>query len=634
MISVISNHVFGLKGGFIGVDIFFVISGYVISMLLFKKLSTDSFSLIEFYHHRVVRIIPPLFFVSIFIYVSMKTLLWDIDDYDFLKESFYYQAFFMQNFFFSESSANYFQGLISAKFNLHLWSLAVEEQFYILYPLVFVISYKYWGTIFVKILLLMFLVSSLIFMISSNLDAVIYEKILYNTQRLEVMNFDAIRYYMLPSRIFELLLGGGAFLITLRINQLIDNKVLYIKYNIIPLLSSLCLIAIMASVFSIDETMKWPSVVTLIPILATSVLLILIHLFGGDALPITSKNLVLSLIGKASYSLYLWHWPILSVLIYINSDFGESKEDYLIYFAIVAVFTSLTYLVVEKNRNFINKKYSFIILMVFMVFMIFISNENRKEEDFPHQIKTILETGKYASPCDVCARDDNRSKKFFVLWGDSHSQSLIKTLEQVSKNQNVNIIQIRGSLNDNHEKLFEMSHDKNYIGVILASRWSMYAVGFPNDEPEETGERFLTLNGSKAKDTVEALYYYKKHMNRLVMGLSHAPILIFKQVPRYSFMPVKETIIDFLGYRLRDLPVKNISDYRKDNEVVNSIFSNIKNKNVEFIDPAETLCNATECFWKEEFDLLYKDDDHLSVLGAEKFMYQLEESILKFKNRN
>jgi peptidoglycan/LPS O-acetylase OafA/YrhL len=635
VLGVVANHAMGLNGGFLGVDIFFVVSGYVITLLLLKEVSQGEFSFCDFYHHRIARIIPPLLIVSLFIYICTDLLFWIPEDYEFVTRSFAYQALFVQNIFFAERAADYFQGLTTAKLNLHLWSLAVEEQFYIIYPFFFLVSYKYRNRRWMQFLILFALAFSLVLLTGffENNVAAPLAKILQFP--LAEVNAKAMRYYLLPTRAWELLLGAMSCIIAWRLHTIIQNRRLSFSQDPIQMLSMLCFTAIMVSMILVKETMAWPNHLAFIPLVSTGILLILFSLFGDNALYSSCNNSFLSLIGRSSYSLYLWHWPILGILIYTNSDFGGSFLDYVVYAGLISLFTAFTYLAIEKPRKYIKKYQSTFVLLVFVCFSLYVGSKSRSPEDFPKDIKSIIETGSYAEKCYTCTHDPNG--EFIVLWGDSHSQMLLNSVRKSATDLGLELVHIRGSLADQHTRLLHLTKKPGYRGALLAARWSMYAVGFPADDPEEKGDRFLVLNGKKAENSSEATVFFKAHLTRLLSIFpSNKPVMIVKEVPRYSFMPKKEAIMENIGLRLRPLPVKTLQAHKDEQQVMSEIFNDAANnfRNVELAEPAKLLCKNEKCMWRDGWSLLYKDDDHLSIYGAEWLQPLFQPFMLSVRHDN
>lgn len=634
VLGVVANHAAGLSGGFLGVDVFFVISGYVITLLLLKEVSQGDFSLGDFYHRRIARIIPPLLIVSIFIYLCARFIFWLPEDYGFIKQSFLYQATFAQNIFFAEKSADYFQGLTTAKLNLHFWSIAVEEQFYIIYPFLFLFAYSYRNNSWIRFFIFLVLIASLL-LVTGFFEKYIVPVLGYIFQLLpQETSANGMRYYLLPTRAWELFLGATTCILAWRLHSKILSGGLRFSQSWVRALAASSLAVIVVSMVLINETMAWPNAATLFPVIATSILLTLITLFGASALPWYCSNSVFAAVGRSSYSLYLWHWPLLGVLIYTNSDYGRSALDYAFYLALVALFTSATYLAIEKTRRHISKWQSAIILLFFVGFSVYVGVEKRANDSFPDDVKLIIETSAYADKCNSCLQEP--SGEFVILWGDSHSQMLVNVVEKSAAKNGLALVHIRGSLADQHVELLNLTRKPTYKGTILASRWSMYAVGFPPDEPEEKGDRYLVLNGKKATNSAEATEFFKAHLKRLLTALpENQPILIFKEVPRYPFMPQKEALMEWAGFRLRPLPVKSRQTHIDEQRTTSEIFSNVVSnfKNLQLIDPAELLCAKQGCIWRDGWNLLYKDDDHLSVYGAETFQAIFNDIMLDLEQK-
>lgn len=616
--GVIANHAGNVRGGFLGVDVFFVISGYVITLLLLGGLSKGDFSLWDFYYRRIIRIIPPLLVVSAAVFLASWFLFFLPEDSEFIRESFFFQSFFAQNFFFVARSADYFQGLATAKLNLHTWSLAVEEQFYLVYPIVFLMLYQFrhsrwlpWviGTVFIASLLLLThvyeasIVPALARLLSSDLTG----NALWGA-----------RYYLIFTRAWELLLGALTCMAAYRVHTHGTMGRFHMSAVLVKMCSMLSLGLVILSFLYVKETMSWPSVLTLLPTLATATLLFLIHLYGPAALPSIVNVRPIHTVGRASYSLYLWHWPVLGVLIYTNSDFGISIIDYVVYFAVVACLTFITYLLVEKQRHRLSNWHAWMILFTFSGLSLAASQLEHRPTDMPKEIKTVLETGAYAEECRSC--DNIPSAPFIVLWGDSHSQMLVQTVEKASSKAGLQLVHVKGSLADDREGLIQLSNLPQFVGMIAASRWSMYAVGFPANEPEEKGTRYLALGGKTPGNGKEGRRNFQTHLQRFFSDFHGKPLLLVLEVPRYPFFPKKELIMEWAGYRLRPLPVKTLADHRMEQKETRSLIlqASAQYPSARIADPANVLCDGGTCIWHEGWQLLYKDDDHLSVHGAER----------------
>src|SRR6056300_379890 len=271
------------KGGFIGVDIFFVISGYLITSIILKELvTTGSFSFKHFYERRIRRILPALLFVMLVSLPFAWMCLLPISFVDFSK-SILYSLGFSSNFYFHYSGQQYGAESGLLKPFLHTWSLSVEEQFYILFPLILLITFKYFRKYLVHILIGGFVVS-------------------LGLAEWTSRNYPSVSFYFLHTRMWELLAGSILAYFEIINGKRGENKTL----NLI--LPTIGLLLIGHSILFFNDRMFHPSFYTLSPIIGVC---LIIWFSNKDELitKIFSTKLFVG-IGLISYSLYLWHYPI------------------------------------------------------------------------------------------------------------------------------------------------------------------------------------------------------------------------------------------------------------------------------------------------------------------------------------
>ena len=311
------------KGGFIGVDIFFVISGYLITSIILKELLiTGHFSFFNFYIRRVRRILPALLFViSVSILISYVVLL-PQNLIEFTK-SIMFSLGFSSNFYFYFSGQEYNGPNNLLLPFLHTWSLSVEEQYYILFPIVLLITFKYFKKNLIHIIILGFIISLSLADWTSR-------------------NYPSISFYFIHTRMWELLAGSilAYFEITKRHRS--QNNTLNL---ILPFIG---LILIVHSVIFFDDKMIHPSLYTLSPIIGVC----LIIWFSNENELITkilSTKLFLK-IGLISYSLYLWHYPIFAFYRSYASGLPIFNlfHDKILIFILVIFFSLFSYFFIEK----------------------------------------------------------------------------------------------------------------------------------------------------------------------------------------------------------------------------------------------------------------------------------------------
>ncbi|MEZ6853117.1 acyltransferase family protein [Halodesulfovibrio aestuarii] len=635
IIGVVGSHVSSLHGGFLGVDIFFVISGYVIMLSTLQHQENGTFSLASFYNRRIRRIIPPLLCASAFIYFATLFLFVDNKDFSFIIDSYKLQSFFLHNYYFVGKSLNYFQGLTEAKLNLHLWSIAVEEQFYVVFPLLLVLAtYKTKHNKFFAVLIGILSIFSIVIMLGGIGQPTFLIKALAVPEgEISSSTLRVSRYYLLYTRFWQLALGVCACLLTHSIfksNKEIDcskisranNFLIFINFSTIA-----------CSMFFADITKAWPNVLSILPSVATAVLIMQFHIANGGFTSTILNARPIQTIGKLSYSLYLYHWPIYGIFKYTNSDFGQYLYDYAGYLIVLFLVSLFSYVVIEKKTQKINFKYSMVILVVFVGFHYFSSYADTPKPDVNiATIDRVVETGRYSGICKSCT--STPTKDFIVLWGDSHAQALVESLERYCLLNELDLVQLKGAPmipnKVSHEKIKSLMVQPHFKGMILAARWSMY-IKFPDDEPEESGNRYFKFNGKMPHNELEAQDVFSESFNNLLETVAGENVLILKQVPRFSFFPKKDYIMQLRGLRLRPFKKKTIESHMQDHAFVNNVFD-LSRKEYPFVivDPAPMLCPSGECKWLEDSTMLYKDDDHLSIYGVEKIFPLIEEQLDTF----
>ena len=271
------------KGGFIGVDIFFVISGYLITSIIMNELThNNSFSFIHFYERRIRRIIPVLLFIILLSIPFAWICLTPITFVDFSK-SILFSLGFTSNLYFYFSGQEY--GALSGLYKpfLHTWSLSVEEQFYLIFPVMLFMIFKYLR----KKIFLIFLSISFISLVFAHYGSI---------------NFTALNFYILPSRAWELLFGA---LISYEENhrKFFDNSLN--KNFIFPKIG---VFLIVYSVLFFQSGDGFPSIYSIIPVIGT--VLIIRYANKEELITKILSSKIFVGIGLISYSLYLWHYPI------------------------------------------------------------------------------------------------------------------------------------------------------------------------------------------------------------------------------------------------------------------------------------------------------------------------------------
>ena len=339
VISVLINHAFPslLPGGFIGVDIFFVISGYLITSILIKDINNGSYSIVNFYKRRVLRIFPALVVVLLFILLLGWYSLFN-DEFSNLGKHILASSLFSENFMLW-SESGYFDSSSELKPTLHMWSLAIEEQFYIFWPLLMYAAYKF-----------NYKRASLFLFIGGMSFAVnVYD----------IFNNPVASYYSPIGRSWELMIG--AILAYVKI----ENKS-FIKINsqTQSLIGALLIVA--SLVFVRNDS--FPGWWALLPTFG-AFFIISAGMSGWVNEKLLSKSFMIW-IGLISYPLYLWHWPLLSYAHIYWGDLDYLKSIFLVLCSFVAA--SLTFIFIEKpfrvrTGSQRNKIFVLVLLMISII---------------------------------------------------------------------------------------------------------------------------------------------------------------------------------------------------------------------------------------------------------------------------
>lgn len=310
VLSVVIFHFFPnmLPGGFSGVDVFFVISGYLMTSILIKNIDSDNFSVLGFYLARARRILPALVVLSIFLLAYGWFFLLPTDYKDLSKHVAASLTFLSNVVYWRESG--YFAAGAHEKWLLHTWSLSVEWQFYILYPLLLIVLKKVLGI--TKLMSALVIITMLSFLIS-----------LYMS-----FNYADQAYYMFYTRAWQMLAGGLVFLTPAGLGSAKHLNILgYV---------SIFLGFILAS-----QNTPWPGYLSLLPVLGTCLVIY------ANRQSVVIDNRIAQWFGTSSYSIYLWHWPVVVQLSYLGMFENIIFSTLGVFLSFVLGFLSYKY--VEQN---------------------------------------------------------------------------------------------------------------------------------------------------------------------------------------------------------------------------------------------------------------------------------------------
>ncbi|MHA7822477.1 acyltransferase family protein [Chryseobacterium arthrosphaerae] len=583
------------KGGFIGVDIFFVISGYLMTRIILSGFDHNNFKLINFYKKRVERIFPAMLamisIMCIAVYILIPT------QFIYTVKNAYSSTFFFSNIYYYINTG-YFDQFSKFNFFLHTWSLSVEWQFYMVYPLIllcFKSFYRSKKMIFKCCYIGIIVFSFLLMLLHNNSD-------------------NSFSFFITYTRAWEMMFGGLAFLLTFdlsKISKAIKSGIVYLSIGILLFL-----------VYYIDHNLfNWPSYLTLFPVAITTMILMLnieSHLFN---------NKIVKFFGDISYSLYLWHWPLYVILLYFDSN--ERIKYNVLFMILSVVLATASYYLIEK-RNY-NDKLKFVLSFTLILFSsclmlakiplkyifddqlanLIYYNSKYKETD---KVKEQFSIGKHHmsdemsyDSFDIVFPEDG--VKNVILLGDSHAGAFSETLNNIAKEKKFNLIQFTGdatfpiadskSIFKNPPKLFNYfyteyipkNHDRVDL-IIISSFFSAYNLDF-----------------TSYKEIREIENYFKKY---------NIQTLYIGQSKRYStdFATVLTMNKKYnINYKYDNVYMKTDS---KNNE---SLKRFLKEK---YIDIYNYKIKTTD----NNFTPYIYDSNHFTVYGTEQYKDLIKEKIL------
>ena len=614
---------FGFKGGFIGVDIFFVISGYLITSIILRELfSTKILSLKKFYERRVRRILPALMIVMIFTLPFAWIFLIPNSFIEYSK-SILYSLGFGSNFFF------YFLGQIYGEESgllkpfLHTWSLSIEEQFYILFPVLILFIFKYFPKYLLFFLILFFILSLVISDYGSR-------------------NYPSFNFYTIQSRAWEILAGSIMAYYEIKLGRRGNNK----------FLPSIGLILILSSIFLFNDQMFHPSIITFLPIIGVC---FIIWFSNKDEIifRILSSKILVG-IGLISYSLYLWHYPIFAFSRIIDFSQGSNLEKILLIIFTILI-SILTYLYVEKFYR--NKKINFRIILIHLsiafIFLIFVNitivNQNGFKERFPSILQSsfgnpLIKLKKFLVPChnnQECEFNEKAIKKVVIV-GDSHVAPLIYDLKNRSIKNNfgfksstyngclffpgMNKVNRKTNKIDSKctaEYFSELENNlliiENKI-IIFGGKYLNYFYNEVSKNENDFKNRFLFQGTFKNNESSFKQSLKKIAKNNKIIIIYPIPFSLDIDVPKklVNILPKKKDEIEKFLVPENYLTT-SYSKFIEENNYIFKILDNIKDKNIFRIYPHTLFCDTLvkdRCLTHDNKDIYYSDNNHLSLEGA------------------
>ena len=586
------------SGGYIGVDIFFVISGYVITqsfLNIFKKEKNFIHTTKIFFKKRIARIVPAIGVLSFVSLVVFKQIFIEKHYISFL-QSVFFSNFFLSNFFFWNESG-YFGLENLFKPLLHTWSLSVEIQVYLLVPLLlfFLFRNKY---------LLFYSTSILIIFLSIFLGEVFINR--------------PFVYFFPFFRFHEFLFGIFIFCY---LNS-ISNKKLNYKFSYFGVI-----LIIISSVY-LNETKNFPGINSLLPIVG-----ILMIIISEDKKNILLCNNITQYLGNISYSLYLYHWPVIVAFKYITLKTFFNFYDVVSICLITLILSHLSYKYVELSFKSleVKKKITFLIIFIFVVtcfYSLTFSKQNQikiNENDFLKNEVIIRDAYLNQINKDTFSKD-----KIFVI-GDSHAQDLFISLSH----DNLYLKKYSKTYLPLDDSCFKYVGKKTIVMKIenfIATNINMAGQSYCNTQIKGFLEASKNIKNSNilisSRWSVDTLGYVEKIIKLLLKDGNN--LILVNRRPRFFDVPSLQDIkssfnqksLNELAYNLKDKKINRI------NYLIKSI---VTNNNLKHLDLMNIICvdKENKCFVINDDNLLFIDNDHFSMFGSKFFSSKISKKLIK-----
>jgi peptidoglycan/LPS O-acetylase OafA/YrhL len=629
----------------VGVDVFFVISGFLITSIIRDEMAANTFSLGHFYERRIRRIFPALFLMIGVTLLAAILISYPPADLAMLAKSTVSTTFFLANYFFIDSLAGgYFSPAAETQPLLHTWSLAVEEQFYLAFPALLLLLRRLRTSLLFAILLTLLILS-------------------LGASEYLVRHDPVTAFFSTPTRAWELLLGA-----LLSFGPRSQSFARH--WRCMGTFAGLALIAL--SIIYFDDEHQFPGYAALLPTLGASA--IILSNFGTEN--ITGgllRHPVLVYIGKISYPLYLWHWPVLVGFFTLTGSVDLEVWQLVAAIGLTFVLSALTWRFVEIHFRFgglfPRRKTIFLTSAALMLTLGTVGHLIKSFDGLPGRLperiqaisnpdllratdsEQCLHGGSpewLDNPNEVlthlCQLGPEGSSPDFVLWGDSHAEAIRSGVAVAANNLGLSgvyagygacppIIGLRRyEKSEEHQctafnnAILQLVKDAHVPVVILHGRW---ALAYNGDRYEGENGKTMKLTDGETDENAEV---FEELLGETVAQLQSTGVyvIIVTSIPEISFnVPTLLT-----RKALADIPIQNLrSDelvgFERRNTRLLEFFEQLRQRNgVTLVRPDLTLCNDEGCLISSPTsEPFYYDNHHLSITGA-RYLAPLFESAL------
>ena len=686
ILSVIFYHgnftIFGkilFPGGFVGIDILFVISGYLFTSLILKEmLYTKDFSFKNFFENRARRLLPPLLFV-ILLSLPFAWFFLLPDDFVSFSKSIISTISFNSNLFIYYAGNAFSELNSSTKPFLHSWTLSILIQFYIIFSLVFFIILKYFRNYFLVILFIFIVINILFVQFSGNFNTTFpfFTKV-SDFKFAAPSNF--FNAYFLQSRLWEILVGSllAYFNLNIREQQKIDNNNYKSLKQTLPILG---LIFIFLSIIFFNDQMFHPSFYTLLPIIGVCLIVLFSH--KDELLTKILSSKIFVGIGLISYSLYLWHFPVFAFARVTEFAHGDIVRKILLGI-IIFLLSIFSYSLIEKPARNKDNQFKLIFFAIFtliiinMLFNFIVIAKKGHLRKYPEIILNAYKNLDYRQiqQNDLSCHNRLGDKGFctyniseknigdIILLGDSLTHALLGNFIKKVKKTDFRLIHMSYSGNiylpgffkvnkknnkiendERHkfrEKFINNSSPNSYI-VILARYHYYFEKGLDMDDEEniftfETPNKYIDISDINLNYDQRIKKLKSKFQNTLYELSKNNKIILLYPLPQ----PPKEildrinsnyekNLYDNENYFYEDKVNYDKSLYLEFHKDIIEFFDQIDSKNIYKIKTENIFCPKEKCLFYDNKFAYFFDAAHPSYKGSEMLNDIIFEKINKIE---
>ncbi|WP_422028276.1 acyltransferase family protein [Roseovarius sp.] len=629
VLSVVLFHVGypDMLGGFVGVDIFFVLSGYLICGQTYMRLEQGTYSVTEFFARRIRRL-STAYALCFLVTALLANAFFLRSEMGLVADGFLGSITFTNNFNLL-NSVGYFSAPAHENPFLHTWSLSIEEQFYIVLPMLILLTRRN-RTVFAWLLGVLFVASLALTLFSGDL--------IYDREE---------RFFSSTFRVWELAAGGLVFLVTY--HRLIPDRV--------PLMPLVGLALVIAPVNLLDASYLYPGWATLLPVLGTVILIAFAapgHSWIAKALAVRP----MAYIGRISYGTYLWHWPVIVGALYYGVTLTDEIRAVLVLVSLGL--GALSYHVVEmpirrisvrgagKTRLYMLFAGQALVLLGVAVYLMqqpgkAAAGEDARLEALKAEVMNVHDGWNRCwdktTPATFCKLGVPGETPDYVLWGDSMANSAFAALDDYGKARDETGFLITraacapllgaGTKEECiafNDRIFAYLDEAAPMDVVMFARWSYYSEGSGHGGDRPGSVPLLRADGSVAKD---GFALFEESLNAAIARVAaRHRVIVINHVPEF-LESVPKSMLRTMRFGSEPLHLSREAFDERRGRTIEAVARAAEENGALHVAPHELFCDDGVCHHEVDGIPLFIDNVHLGPKGNEVLLFVLNEALKK-----